>query len=167
MPQIRDHSHACLRYVQQLFAWKSNTRRILMCLQSICVNPTGKQLICPIPIGSPISPNLSFSLHVPETWELLICNWKSFIFLILLQRMCLMPPVSVDPPQEGAFPFLLKRSSLFFPHFFPKSRSHPWSLFPGVPCPQLFSQEAVALPVSFFCFLLWNSELGICLNLRC
>lgn len=68
---------------------------IYVLVHYIPVTPAGKQFICPIPVGSPISANLSFSHHVPETWKLLICTSESFILPILLHRMCLMPLVSV------------------------------------------------------------------------
>lgn len=89
MPEV------CIEIVSMEKQYKEN---IYVLVEYIHVSPAGKQLICPIPVGSLISANLSFSHCVPETGELLICTLQSFILPILLHQMHLMLLVGVDPP---------------------------------------------------------------------
>lgn len=124
-----------------------------MLVEYIRVNPAGKQLICPIPVGSLISANLSFSHCVPETGELLICTLQSFILPILLHQMCLMHWSVWILPREVLLHFSSKGLPFLSPVFFLNPDHVLGSPSPGVPGSQLFPQEAVAIPVSLFCFL--------------
>lgn len=142
---------------------------IYVLVHYIPVTPAGKQFICPIPLGSPISANLSFSHHVPETWKLLICTSESFILPILLHWMCLMPLVSVPLTELSFIPRKAQASSLLQARYWWQRQhfclaSHGDSL--------LFLIFPIALwyraqSVLFLCFLLLHFQLQVHVGIFC